>query len=423
MEPAKKKPRQTDKPRKKKTKFEDEQRRLDILCLMINDKNNYYYTFYKFILDFECAKFNGKANVLRLYPHLSSIKSMNFIGNNRDSLFIHTTRTSYLYISPHFLYINPPDGRCLSEFITQQKNLVDIVAKTVIIPTETVRSTDGCCVEYFTNHGDQTKNVETFNLLHDCLNNDKYTNTFILELFTEFIDRLISLFKETKYLPYFIHPERLILTTSNPNNDDPLIHIKIASSNLLSYIFSVQNSKKKILNATFSHPMSFLDKCDSDDIMQTTNSDVCFVILDFFHSAFVTSLWILTSGQYQYLSRVKRNAVNNHGPVKISREKLNKIKKCWKSCNNDYGFCQGFEKKKRLVHNFGCLHLMQIMPPILEKTINESSQSLSFQEVESCVETCAKVFKDFLINMKNERDENNDDYDDEEEEEKVTTRN
>ena len=66
---------------------------------------------------------------------------------------------------------------------------------------------------------------------------------------------------------------------------------------------------------------------------------------------------------------------------------------------------------------------MQIMPPILEKTINESSQSLSFQEVESCVETCAKVFKDFLINMKNERDENNDDYDDEEEEEKVTTRN
>ena len=429
MELANKKPRKTDdktQRRKKKTKFEDEQSRLDILCLMINDKNNYYYPFHKFILDFDCAKFNGKANVLRLYPHLSSIKTMNFIGNNRDSLFIHKNRTSYLYISPHFLYINPPDGRCLSEFIPQQGILVNIVAKTVMIPTETVRSTDGCCVEYFTNRGSQTKKnvVESFNLLSDCLNNDKYTNIFILELFIDFIDRLISLFIETKYLPYFIHPDRLILTTtSNPNNNNnnnnddddnehhhPSTHVQIASLNLLSYIFSAQNVKEKILNATFSHPMSFLDRCDSDDeITRTINSDICFIILDFFHSAFVTSLWILTSGQYQYLSRVKRNSVNNHVPIKISREKLSKIEKCWKSCNNDYGFCHGFEKKKKLVHNFGCLHLMQIMPQILEKTINESSQSLSFQEVETCVKTCVNVFKDFLSNMKNEEDENDDD--------------
>ena len=54
---------------------------------------------------------------------------------------------------------------------------------------------------------------------------------------------------------------------------------------------------------------------------------------------------------------------------------------------------------------------MQIMPQILEKTINESSQSLSFQEVETCVKTCINVFKDFLSNMKNEEGDENDDDD------------
>ena len=420
MEAAKKKRQRnvdnsTEHLKKKKTKFEDEQKRLDTLCLMMNDKKNYYYDFYRFIFDFDCAKFNGKSNVLRLYPHLSSIKIMNFIGSNKDSLFIHKNRTYYLYISPHFLCINPPDGRCLSEFISQQGFLANKVANIIMMPNQTVRSYDGYCIECFKNNNCEG-NVKYFNLLNDCLNNNNnnnggFSNIFIWDLFSQFIDNVMSLFIETKYLPYMIHPDRLILTTSI--SEKPLDSIKIASMNLLSYIFSPQNDEKKILNATFSHPMSFLDKYNGDEITKGINANICFVILDFFHSAFVTSLWILTSGQYQYLSRVKRNSANNQAPIKISREKFNKIEKSWKNCNNDYGFCHGFDKKKKLIHNFGCLHLMRIMPQILEKTINDSSQSLSFSEVETCVQTCVRVFKEFLTNVQKDDDDEDDDDKDE----------
>ena len=401
--------------KKKKTKFEDEQDRLDILCLTINDKQNYYYDYYNFILKFECAKFSGKTNILRLYPHLSSIKVMNFIGNNKDSLFLHKNYNSYIYISPHFLYINQSDGRCLTEFISQQEFLTNKVVNVVMIPTQTIRSHDNYCIEYFDN-----KNIsdnEYYNLLGDYLNNNNINRyTFILQLFSNFIDNILFTFKETKYLPYMIHPDRLILLLSKLEENSPQ-SIKLASLNLLSYIFSPQNDKEKILNATFSHPISFLENKEEIDIEKKLIIDIVYIILDFFHSAFVTSLWILTCGQYQYLTKVKRNSFNDiRAPIKINKEKFTNIEKDWKYCNNDFGFCRNFDKKKKIIHNFGCLHLMQVMPIILQTAMEDSHQSLSFREVENCIQTCTMLFKEFLTNIIREDDD--DDDEDEEEEEK-----
>ena len=388
--------------RKKGEKFEDEQDRLDVLCLTINGANNYYNAFFKFISSFDCAKFNGKSNVLRLYPHLTSTKAMSFRGNHQDSLFIHKHRKYYMYASPHFVFVNPADGRCLTEFISQQRFLARAIEKVAMVADQTVRSHDGYCIERFDN-----SKFSFYKLLGDCLNKSN-DNVFILNLFFKFIDDIQSTFIDTNYLPYMIHPDRLILPITD--SEAPPTDIKLASLNLFSFIIAPQNDEKKILNATFSHPMSFLENKEND-AAKKINSSLCFIVLDFFHSAFVTALWILTSHQFQYLSRIRRNSFNSLVSIEMKREKLDRIKDCWKYCDNEFGFCHSFEKKRRAIHRFGCLHLMKIFPRALEKAIDDSYKCSSFDELVKCVGGNIKVFKDFLVDITKE-DENDDDEED-----------
>ena len=377
-------------------KFEDEQERLDILSITINCKQNYFYSLYEFLSNFVCSKCNGKANILRLYPNQRTIKVTNLFGNARDSLFYHRNGKSYIYITPHFLYLHPPDGRCATEFICQQESFCIKIAKIATIPRQTIRSHDGHCIEYHDDIDDVGEGFRRNLRLCD------------IDLYLKFIDNLIITFIETKYLPYIIHPNRLVITNSRTDEEGTLSHLKIVSLNLLSYIFSPQNSNFKILNATFSHPLSFIknDAVESK-ITKKLNDEACSNILDFLHSAFVTTLWIFTSGEdCQFLTQVKRNMTMKVGNAnfKPSRDQLKKIPTDWKRCDNPFGFCHNFPKKKLLVHNYGCLHLMRVLPEMLEDAMNDSFQSGSFVDIEHFMLNCVMTFKIFIREMRKEDD-------------------
>lgn len=366
------------------SQFEDDQDRIEKLFLTINSQQNYFFPIYEFIQNFSCSKFNGRTNILRLYPQLRKIKYLGFSGNAMDSLFLDKKNNAFLYISDHFLYIHPPDGRCVTEFISQQDFYANKMGKIASIPKYVMRSYDGHCIECHQSPGYRMG----FNA------ND-------LNLFLSFLDNVVDTLKETKFLPHLIHPDRLLAFTEKLSGFESPVALKLVSLNSLNFIFSPPNEKKKILNATFSHPLSFLQSdAIGSNVRDRLNHSMCCNILDFLHSAFVTSLWIYTSCHHQNLIQIKRNALLENTQLKQNSFQRKSIPDDWERCNNPYGFCYRFPNKRKNIHNYGCLHLMKVLPDILSKVLEDASNAISPAEVEIFIQREITILKYFIINLK-----------------------
>ena len=420
-------------------KFNEQQYRLELLSLtckipeLLNFLDNN---------EFQCIKVNGKCcDVLKIYPFHVTIKSLNLVGNVQDSLFINkklNSKFSFIYISPHLVYIHQDGGRSISEIFQCIPNTSEQFCNIVCIPNHVLRSFDGYSIEFFSD--DENNNTPiTLGLF---LNNDSEQKMEGLmerkikyfDMYISLLDNIISTFVNTKYLPYFIHPDRLII--------QPIMKcIKILSPNLLTYVLAPQNNKVKILNAVYSHPISFNSISQSpfinynlplssvttnttninnnkSIIIAVLNQNILNNIMDFFHSAFVTALWIFTTGRFQNMCMIKRN-ISQYGNNIQSIVKLDK--KIYKKentqtgkiiCTNKYGFCQKFLKNNNnndenndtdtfeYIHNYGCLHLIDTAPVILAEALKDTELTNNIENIINAIVLQYKIFKDFIDKLK-----------------------
>lgn len=405
----------------KKDKFNGQQARIELLCSTckilpkITEEKN-----------FQCVKINGRcSDILKLYPYHCTIKSLDFFGNIQDSLFINkiankatNCNTSFIYLTPHLAYVHQFGGKSISELIIDSTELIECFKNSTHIPKHILRSFDGHCVEFYEYDETTTTTIQTLGMFlnkesEQGLNNLCQRKLKHLDAFQFLLSTLIEGFARNKFIPYILHPDRLIICPQSGI-------IKILSLNLYTYAFAPQNSEKKIRSALYSHPVSFQSKKPSNLLIDILNIDLLSIFLDFFHSSFVTVLWIYSVGRYQNLYRIKRNAntlmqreillqnkiIKNKHKIKLNDSK-NPYQSHQKYCDNKFGFCLEISKHLEdgdeifnVIHNYCCIHLLESMPIILMEAINDSQRSNNIQHIVNAVMLQFKIFTSFLDKLK-----------------------
>ena len=364
--------------------------------------------------------------IKRKIKYINEIESIAF-----DSIYVNQANNScykIIYITPHLIWFEPLEGMSPLDFF--YRGTIPNITKVAVIPQVKFRSYNNKSVEVISfkeeEENDRLMSNRYCTLAAFCEFNDasfsfKYTH------YLDFIDRIYEFFSNHLFLPYIIHPHRLLLYSDNV--------IKLVSCNLLQYIFSPHASERKIKDVIFSHYNSFSN--DNDDFQEKLKQDAINIILDFFHSSFVTSLWFLlvNSGHKKNLNDLYRNVTKT--TTSCIKNKPKKKKKLeteiinsqlfWGNykndhasdilieCDNPYGFCRLFSyynydinmhtesNISKLIHKYGCLHLSYTLPDTLEQAIIKSNTNDSYDYLKNSITIEFELFKSFITSIfKNE---------------------
>lgn len=395
---------------------------------------------------FHCLRFCRKFNILRLYPNHTTNKTLNLLGNENDSLYVNAhfspTLDNCIYITNHLPCNCLLDDRSILEYITRSTELKREMNEISCFPKQQIWSYDGCSIEFINdldikNSKYPTLGMYLYNSSEQMENGLIERKRQYLSMFRTFLSCIESTFLKTNFLPYFIHPNRILYY----KND----RLKLISSNLICFLFTPHNDGRRLRNALFSHPVTFFTREKKyNNAQKLLNKTMANIILDFFHSSFVTLLWIYLMGNLKNYYTLKRNGVlllnnhNNHdddesnnskkeeergdGKKKMKRRRLHlddddNNKKSL--CKNDLGFCKNVyfnnnnddeeddddgndekrKKKKGLyteIHNYGCLHLLEIMPQIIIKAIQSAANDNNIIHLKDHIIKLFDIFKSFI---------------------------
>ena len=407
--------------------------------------------------------------------------------NNSENIDI-----KLIYITPHIIFYNIQNGFCTSDII--KMGMSDIMKEICIIPLFIFRSYENKCVEFIVDDDGlylDSRYITLKSYAHKYSNdNNKFDVHLILEKFQLFIQRVFDIFNKTHFIPYFIHPNRLILQKN--------CELKLLSPNLLQYIFCPFSTKQKIYHNVFSHHV-VLNRCSNDDAnndnYNNDNNDCDFfiekmmydtvdLILEFFHSSFVTAILLfkysitdnsssssintifrninmfryfhknnkysgkkssLKTNEYdfekEYFFNIFSNqniimdnffADNNNNKINQNNNNNNNNNNNWPSwltnnkpscidntniCKNVYGFCLSFyccndddennenitknNNIRLLIHNYGCYHLLEIMPKILMNALKQANKENNFHIFLQTIILMFEIFIEFLSQLKN----------------------
>lgn len=383
-----------------KSKYFDvhDYQRLQIFSLMIKKDGDIYTNFLDPLEkdNFISLRFCKRYNILKLYPHQTNIKTLNFTGHMHDALYINTkarknqTCDTCIYITPHITYCFQPNHKSLLSVIDNSlPNVKEKFDRILAFPKLNLWSYDNYSVEFI---NDPYINKRKFPTLGTFINQDteqaikglKERKVKYLDIFLNFINSVGEVFQQINYLPYMIHPNRLLLYNE---------YIKVISGNLFVYIFTPHNENNRIKSATYSHPITFnniinKDKNYDGNILTFLHQCTINVISDFFHSSFVTLLWLYTIGKYECNYIIKRN----HSIISNT------------TCKFDHGFCKIFQDDKvtlELVHKYGCIHLLEVLPKLVKEGINESQTVGGNDPFKMIILNLFNIFKNFIIELKN----------------------
>lgn len=240
------------------------------------------------------------------------------------------------------------------------------------------------------------------------LHSEKYGGEYLKELLYGmggFLDNVRTFFNRTFYIPYLIHPYRLVLLKKNV--------VKLISGNLLQYVLCPYAPTKKLCDILFTHPniiKNYKSKKRDDKkvfLKLCTNN----IIIDFFHSFFVTILWILLCENYNNLD-LNRQSCNGffkeHEKLyefmkrkkqksKDFLEKSNKKNEDDNNnnnldhscCKNGFGYCQTNhldENQRKLIHDYGCEHLNSTFPAVLDVVLNMKDRQEAITQLRQLVD-------------------------------------
>ena len=378
-----------------------------------------------------------------------------------DSLYINNSKENnssdeinhLIYVTPHIIFYNYIGGYSTVDIIYEMK-LIRNIENICLLPKFVFRSHDDKSIEIFNDIHSKNNRYVTLKLFYD--NDSNSNNKFDLENIIIFLNNIYEIFWDSNFIPYFIHPNRLILC-----KDESL---KIISAQLLQFIFSPYISFKKIQHNIFSHPTVLINNKNNNNSSSNNNikeknildnlmRNTVDLFLDFFHSLFVTVLWIynnnnnispesLTRNMYGYYNDVTSifmrknlnnknknncimdineniskknninennfeqsiffNAYNNNNNNNETKENTSKN---INPCTNIYGFCLSYYNNKQeltnIIHNYGCQHLLQIMPIILNDAIVTANENNDPKIFLSRIKIEFELFMTFLNNLKN----------------------
>ena len=369
-----------------------------------------------------------------------------------------------IYITPHIIFYNYENGSSTVDLINL--NIIDNIDRICIMPKYIFRSHENKSIEFIRDSRCEFKNNRYVTLkayCESCMVHGNNRYTYDIVNFQAFISSVENSFKENHLIPYFVHPQRLVIF-----RDDSL---RLISPNLLQFIYSPFSRLKKIHHLTFSHPR-VLTSFGQQQVPVTSLNGVTVkmmrntvdLFLDFFHSSFVTALWIYNFNNsrsndsllvrniysvfndYCYASSPfsfhNNNNNNNNNNKNKKRKKvivsetvinetnyeLNHILSQYSSCNTDpevetdkgkapinrtsrYGFCRGFHSDdteiKNVVHNYGCIHLLSALPLGLDFSIQQANDDNCVDRFLRQVDAEFTIFLNFLDILKNIKHNNN----------------
>ena len=386
---------------------------------------------------------------------------VNKINNDND-----TEEIKLIYITPHIIFANFVHGYSTADILNMK--IID-VEKICVIPKFVFRSIQNKSVEFIDKkqHSTKSNRYVTLQSYLNYYNNHNYD----LSNIETFLNNVFEVLIETNYIPYFVHPQRLILYADE--------NIKILSPNLLQYIFSPYWNSKKIQHTLFSHPLVLKninnhhnDANNNQTFLQEIINNTVDLFLDFFHSLFVTVLWIYNSNDNNNNNNnissenVIRNAYNifhsmtsaimnrnnnnnllgrgnnrnnsssSNSSIRKKNIKINKNNfqlNCFMNlynnndnhlkynsnnnnndislCKNTSGFCLIYEKEyelRNLIHNYGCDHLQLTMPLVLNNAITRAHNHNQPEIFMSSIKLEFDIFANFLYQLKNIEKNHND---------------
>ena len=431
----------------KKNKFEN----CDLESL---DSLIYTNEFIKSIVNkFHPYKWKNKyTNILKLdvvYTIKNDTTNNNIFNNNNnicfDSLYINKNNINneddnddidirLIYVTPHIIFYNFIKGYSTTDIINMK--IIQNIENICVIPKFNYRSHDNKSVEFISDDDNRLMSHNYVTLKSFCdyyCNNNNYK--YPVEKFKKFSKRVFEILLDTNFIPYFIHPNRLILY-----KDETL---RIVSPNILQYIYSPYSPPKKIQHVLFSHPRVLLNVTSkSENFLEKMTRDTVDLFLDFFHSSFVTSLWIYNNNNNNIHMSLTRNINNIFNDVSsVIKNNKRKRKNVQKSiinnktfeqinflnlyhdddddgdsdhdennklinpCRNIYGFCLNYYHHdinlRKLIHNYGCEHLQKIMPIVLDNAVKEATNKNQPKIFMSTIQLQFEIFIRFLEELKN----------------------
>ena len=315
---------------------------------------------------------NNRANKF-LYPDVTNLASRDclYIGiENEDDKLV------FIYLTDHLICYHPAEGHATIDLLYRGNLNYEAIACP---PKYKYRTFDNKSVEIFCLN-DKDENVLLDNKYITLgLYSERYgggDRTELLERMVSFLDVARNFFEKTLYIPYIVHPYRLVLFKNNT--------MKLISCNLLQYILCPYVTEKKLSDVLFIHPITIKpDKKDALNNKTFLKKCTRNVILDFFHSFFVTIIWILLCENKQELYnnrnfcnglfrnyKIMLNHLNNKSHRKKQKINLNPRREMLPEeeeeennvleidgCKNAFGYCQISkfdENEKKIIHEYGC---------------------------------------------------------------------
>ena len=322
-------------------------------------------------------------NILKLDVTLQNKKNEKcldslYVNNNRDN----KSNVKLIYSSPYVIFLNFQYGYCTTDILKMK--IIEDFEKICIIPELNFRSYENKSIEFISDKKNNFMDSRYVTLKAFCdyycvKKNEQRPLYTVLDHFCKFINQCLEVFKQTHFIPYFIHPQRLILFKD--------YSIKIVSPMLLQYIFCPFNTNKKLQHSLFSHPNNKYNnkEYNNNNFQEKQIDDICNLVLDFFHSSFITSISTLlyTNKNYNNIEYILRNEnifeyrrTNKNNDDDDDDDDDDDI-----ICTCKKGICLYFhkhEKLQRLIHNYGCQHVLKLLPIILKKDLKscyENDQS------------------------------------------------
>ena len=384
----------------------------------------------KLINNFDSFKWkNNKYTNLLMLDFCTKNSNVKFLNNTMccDSLYVNKNNNNddkeyfikVIYVTSHIIYYHYLDGYSIADILN--KKIIN-VENLCVIPKFVFRSFENKSVELIDDNDVKkfkSNRYVTLKAFYDYYHNKKYD----LENIQAFLNNVFDIFVHNNLLPYFIHPQRLFLY-----EDDS---IKLVSPSLLQFILAPYFRYAKIQHSLFSHPIVLENNEHKGGkaYAQRIITDSVDLFLDFFHSLFVTVLWIHNLNNdkaFDYIVRNEHSFFNNMTSIFMKNNKSTKISKTKESiffnlqqnnnnndsnnvnnsispCKHIHGFCLNYydEPLRNLIHNYGCHHLQINMPLILNTAMNQANDNNQLEIFLSSVKLQFEIFSNFLNQLKN----------------------
>ena len=347
--------------------------------------------------DLKPNKYKGQRNALH---HVNKNKKHKILYDNvdlfqlKDVLYV-CPNGIIVYFTQHLIFYFPNEGKTTLDNLYLSDLNYDVIA---CAPKYKYRTFDNMSLEIY-----ELQN------LHDEVNItlgsvcDNISVEILLSSMVHFLNDVEQFYINTLYIPYIIHPYRLIVFENNK--------VKLMSCSLLQYVYSPYIKEKKLYDVLYSHPKVLQQIANPIHLKPFLKECTINLLLDFFHSFYVSIIWIILGDK----NELQRNRYYCNGFIDAHEkmiEYINKKKKIryedliddednrHSTCKNPFGYCHCFtendENMSQLIHRYGCDQLLTVAPVAFDLVVDECTDGGDLGKMTAVVKKEFSLLRHFI---------------------------